>query len=210
MPARRTFQRQPEAVRQRELIDAALACIAELGLQGATVREVALRAGVTPGLIRHYFHTKERLIAAAYEKVTSEMNAAVGAAMGEGPARLKLARFIRASLTPPVVDPQTLSLWAAFIGAVHIDPALAAVHAKGYAAYRGDVETLVAAMRADQGITPTPAATHAEAVAINALIDGFWLELSLSADAFDGLDMVALAQSSAAALFGLPAATLKD
>jgi TetR/AcrR family transcriptional repressor of bet genes len=59
---RRTFHREPEAVRQNDLIAATLDSVAELGLAGATVREVANRAGVTPGLIRRYFDNKERLV----------------------------------------------------------------------------------------------------------------------------------------------------
>ena len=62
---RRTFHREPEAVRQNDLIAATLDSVAALGLAGATVREVANRAGVTPGLIRRYFDNKERLVAAA-------------------------------------------------------------------------------------------------------------------------------------------------
>jgi TetR/AcrR family transcriptional regulator, transcriptional repressor of bet genes len=213
MVMRRTFQRQPEDVRRRELIDAALECIAELGLQGATVREVALRAGVTPGLIRRYFATKENLIVAAYRKLSDAMAEAVDDAVGEGSPELRLARFIRASLTPPVVDQKTLSLWAAFISAVHNDPAIDAVHAEGYANYRARIETLIGEIRAGPQGLPKPnvqametahkRATHGASVAINALLDGLWLELSLSPDAFAAIDVVALAQQSAAAILGI-------
>ncbi|NJR13410.1 MAG: TetR family transcriptional regulator [Phyllobacteriaceae bacterium] len=210
MPLRRTFQRQPEAVRHRELIDAALACIAELGLQGATVREVALRAGVTQGLIRHYFLTKEKLIEAAYRHLSAEMTESVETAMGDGPARLRLARFIRASLTPPMVDAGRLSLWAAFVSAVHTSPAVALVHAEGYASYRGHVETLIVALFAEQGHAITPLAARRSSLAINAVIDGLWLELSLSADVFDAIDVVGLAQESAAAILSLSPDALKE
>jgi TetR/AcrR family transcriptional regulator, transcriptional repressor of bet genes len=207
---RRTFQRQPEAVRQRELIDSALDCIADLGLHGATVREVALRAGVTQGLIRHYFQTKENLIAAAYRRLADEMTETVEAAMGVGPARIRLARYIRASLTPPMVDPARLSLWAAFVSAVHTDPAIATVHAEGYARYRAHVEELIEAMLAEQGAAVLPGAARRAGIAVNALIDGLWLELSLSPEVFAALDVVALAQDGAAALIGLPAGALKE
>lgn len=209
MPLRRTFQRQPEAVRQRELIDAALACIAELGLQGATVREVALRAGVTQGLIRHYFLTKEKLIEAAYRRLSGEMTAAVKDAIGTGPARLRLARFIRASLTPPVVDPKTLSLWAAFISAVHTDPAIDAVHAEGYAAYRSELEGLIGDVFGEAGRPADASAARAAAIALNALLDGLWLELSLSPAAFAKTDVVELARNAAAAILMLPPDALK-
>jgi TetR/AcrR family transcriptional regulator, transcriptional repressor of bet genes len=206
---RRTFQRQPEAVRQRDLIEAALACIAELGLHGATVREVALRAGVTPGLIRRYFVSKEKLIEAAYRKLASEMTETVETAIAEGPARLRLGRYIRVSLTPPMVDPARLSLWAAFVSAVHTDAAIARVHAEGYATYRASVESLINGIAIEDGRVMAKGAAHAASLAINALIDGLWLELSLSPDVYSGVDVVALARESAARILGLPIDSLK-
>ena len=38
---RRTFHRAPEGERRQDLIEATLDTIAELGLQGATVRQIA-------------------------------------------------------------------------------------------------------------------------------------------------------------------------
>ena len=70
---RRTFRHEPEAVRRRALIDATLDAVADLGLAGATVREVAARASVTPGLIRRYFLSKDRLVEAAYAAFVDEM-----------------------------------------------------------------------------------------------------------------------------------------
>ena len=43
---RRVFHRVGEAERRQDLITATLDCIAEFGIQGATVRQIAMRAGV--------------------------------------------------------------------------------------------------------------------------------------------------------------------
>jgi AcrR family transcriptional regulator len=51
---RRSYSRATEAERREDLIAATLDCIADVGIQGATVRQIAARAGVTGGLIRHY------------------------------------------------------------------------------------------------------------------------------------------------------------
>ncbi|MBN9550954.1 MAG: TetR family transcriptional regulator, partial [Alphaproteobacteria bacterium] len=61
-PSRRKFRREGEERRRQDLIDATLDSVAEHGLQGATLRTIALRAGVTAGLIRHYFPGKEELL----------------------------------------------------------------------------------------------------------------------------------------------------
>jgi len=64
--SRRAFHRASEAERRQDLISATLDCITELGVQGATVRQIATRAGVTGGLIRHYFDGKDQMVQAAY------------------------------------------------------------------------------------------------------------------------------------------------
>ena len=46
---RRTFHRAPEAERRHDLIEATLDCIAEFGLEGATVRQIAVN-GLLDGL----------------------------------------------------------------------------------------------------------------------------------------------------------------
>ena len=207
---RRPYHREPEAVRQHDLIEATLDCIAEFGLAGATVREVALKAGVTPGLIRRYFLTKERLVEAAYAKLSADMTATINTAIGEGPANLRLARFIRASLTAPLVDAKTLSLWAAFISAVNIDAGMAAIHRDGYRGFRRKAESLIHDLTLERGLAPLPALVHSQSIAVNALIDGLWLEFSISPEEFTAIDVVAFAQECAARLLGLDPNFLKD
>jgi AcrR family transcriptional regulator len=53
--------------------DAALKHFAERGFAQATVREIARTAGVSPGLIRHHFGSKEALRAAVDEHVLSAL-----------------------------------------------------------------------------------------------------------------------------------------
>ena len=207
---RRPYHREPEAVRQNDLIEAMLECIAEFGLAGATVREVALKAGVTPGLIRRYFLTKEKLVEAAYGKLSADMTTTISTAIGEGPANIRLARFIRASLTAPLVDAKTLSLWAAFISAVNIDPGMAAIHRDGYRGFRRKAESLIHDLTLERGLAPLPALVHSQSIAVNALIDGLWIEFSISPEEFTAIDVVAFAQESAARLLGLDSNHLKD
>jgi AcrR family transcriptional regulator len=49
------------------ILDAARSAFGERGFDGASIREVAARAGVDPALVHHYFGTKQRLFVAATE-----------------------------------------------------------------------------------------------------------------------------------------------
>ena len=73
MPDRRSYRREAEDIRRDALITAALDLVAEGGPQAATVRAIADRAGVTPGLIRHYFASKEDLTRAAFRRLMERM-----------------------------------------------------------------------------------------------------------------------------------------
>jgi AcrR family transcriptional regulator len=57
--------RQEQAQRRREqFIDAALAVFAARGVDGTSIKDIAKAASVTPGLLYHYFSSKEALVAA--------------------------------------------------------------------------------------------------------------------------------------------------
>jgi TetR/AcrR family transcriptional regulator, regulator of cefoperazone and chloramphenicol sensitivity len=53
--------------------DAAIALFAERGIEGATIRDIAQEAGVSSGLLRHHFGSKEGLRDACDEYVMSEL-----------------------------------------------------------------------------------------------------------------------------------------
>lgn len=74
--ARAPQQDRSRATRSR-LLEAAVACLAEVGWSGATVAVVAERAGVSRGAAQHHFPTREALFVAAVEHVANERSAAI-------------------------------------------------------------------------------------------------------------------------------------
>jgi AcrR family transcriptional regulator len=63
-------RRQAESERRRQrILEAAQACLGELGYAGATVTEIARRAGVSNGLLYQFFRNKEAL----FERVLEEI-----------------------------------------------------------------------------------------------------------------------------------------
>lgn len=55
--------------RRAMIASAAARCIAENGLQGTTMRAIALSSGVSKGIVEHYFTDKDAVIAAALEQM---------------------------------------------------------------------------------------------------------------------------------------------
>lgn len=180
---RRKFKREGEEKRRDQLIGAALELVASEGLQGATVRAIAAHAGVTQGLIRHYFASKEDLIRAAYfahmDRMSSDSQTASEQVAGGPEARL--AAFAATALRPPVADPAAFGLWASFVRIVRDDPEMKQVHRDTYLQFRDSLQSLISALPGERSDTE---ARHL-AIACNGVIDGLWLEASIFAEGFD-------------------------
>lgn len=204
MPAsRRKFTREEPQTRRADLIAAVLDLMADVGPAATTVRAIADAAGVSPGMIRHYFSSKEDLVNAAYEAHMAGQIEGPERALGPGTARDRLRRFVAASLTPPVVDPRAISLWAAFLHMVRSDPAMRATHEASYLAYRDRLQALIAAAFGETGRIAGPRELRRLAIACNAVIDGLWLEGGVLPEAFAEGEVAAIGLASVGALLGL-------
>lgn len=210
---RRSFRHAPEGVRRQDLINATLDCIAEEGLQSATVRRIALRAGVTGGLIRYYFPGKDELVYAAYRETMKRMTGQVKSLADEAAEKIDatpkqhLDCFVEASLSAPVVDARTLSLWATFISLIHVDAQMAAIHKESYLAYRNELERLIGAVFLDEGKKIDKASLARHAITVNAVIDGLWLEGCLAGDIFEENDLVSYGLNAVNAVLELQGKT---
>jgi TetR/AcrR family transcriptional regulator, transcriptional repressor of bet genes len=203
-PARRSFHHAGEEARRRDLVAATLDIVAELGLEKATVREIAKRAGVTPGLIRHYFENKELMFQAAYHEIADAMlQPALDAAQGEAEAHKSLKAYILACFRPPVTNLRNLTLWATFISQLSVEPALAAINRERYLIGRGRIEDYVTRTLRDAGRTVRKNEVRALSIAVNGVIDGLWLEAAMAPDLFAQGELARIALSAVERILGL-------
>ena len=210
---RRPYKRAAEDVRRDALIAAALELIAEGGPKAATVRAIADKAGVTAGLIRHYFTSKEDLVRESYRRMMDRMtadNTSVLEDTAQDPLT-RLATFVAASLMPPVVDATRVGLWAGFMHGVQHDPDMRQVHIQTYLGYRDLLQSLIA----DVQTAPEAKSLRAMAIACNGVIDGLWMEASAVPEVFDDGEIPAIGLRAVGAILGVDLvtahqATLKD
>jgi TetR/AcrR family transcriptional regulator, transcriptional repressor of bet genes len=186
--ARSSFTREAPDERRHSLVEATAYCLAQYGAQGTTVRRICAEAGVSPGLLRHYFAGIDDCIAAAYQWTGDRVQAALEQAVAAAPPdpRARLLAYLTASFAPPIADVDLLSTWLAFWGLTKTDPRIAMLHAEIYKAYRITLERLIAAVK--------PGDHRLTAVALTALVDGLWLELSLGNAPFTPQEASALAE----------------
>ena len=200
--SRRPYHRESQASRREALIGATQALVAEGGAGAATVRAIADRAGVTPGLIRHYFGTKDDLTRAAYRELMDGMtDKGQDALEGVGAsAEERLAAFVASSLRPPVMDPRSVGLWAGYLHHVQNDPALLTLHEKSYLRYRDMLQGLIKALeRPDE----SDARLRQDAIACNAVLDGLWLEGGVLPKGFGRGELVRIGLTSVGRLLNV-------
>ncbi|MDO2394812.1 TetR family transcriptional regulator [Mycobacterium avium subsp. hominissuis] len=76
----------PQASRQEQIRDVAMKCFAEHGIAGTSLRMIAETAGVSLGLLQHYYVTKHQLIDCIDRHVLSIFSAALDVPLGTGAA----------------------------------------------------------------------------------------------------------------------------
>jgi TetR/AcrR family transcriptional regulator, transcriptional repressor of bet genes len=196
MASQPAFRRIEPDERRASLIAACARVLAREGAAGASVRAIALEAGVSAGLVGHHFGGVDALIAATYAEVEAQVSAALDAAVAAaGPdPRARLEAYVSASLLSPIADSTLLSTWIAFWSLVRARPEIAHLHDEQYGRFRAGLETLLT----EVGL-PAPALRRI-AIAITALVDGLWLELCLSPQTFAEGEAAAIAREGLAAL----------
>ncbi|MET8906183.1 TetR/AcrR family transcriptional regulator [Micromonospora sp. NPDC004551] len=92
-----TFKRLPRAVREQQMLDAAVKVFSRRGFHAASMDEIADDAGISKPMVYAYLGTKEELfVACLHREGTRMMEAIAGAAAPDLPADERLWRGLRA------------------------------------------------------------------------------------------------------------------
>jgi betaine-aldehyde dehydrogenase len=163
-----------EEVRRTQLVEVTIDSLAEVGYVGTTLAEIARRAGVSPGLVAHYFGDKEGLLEAAFRTLARPLAARVRArlALAHTP-RGRVQAVIDTNLAPEEFDKRSGTAWLAFWGQV--------LHVEGFkrvqTAYQ---KRMLSNLRSDLRQMIPGAEARTLAAMIAAMIDGVWLRAALS------------------------------
>jgi len=168
--------RDAEDIRRRQLIQATIESIADVGFAACTLSDIAKRAGVSPGLFAHYFGDKDGLLEATLRSMAARLGRAAAARLRA--ARLpreRIQAIIDVNLASEEFDRRTSSVWLAFWGQV--------IHSARFKRVQNIYQRrMLSNLRhALKQIAPR---TEAEpiAIGISAMIDGLWLRATLSGD----------------------------
>lgn len=168
-----------EPIRRRQLIDATLASIHRHGLAETTVSRISAEAGVSSGIVHHYFRGKDDLLEATMRALLDDLRSGVARrlAAARGPRR-RIDAIIDGNFAPEQFSPQAVAAWLAFWAQVPHSAPLARLQRINAARLQSNLRHALRRLIGDAR------AAHA-APALGALIDGLWLGSALSPGGVD-------------------------
>ena len=163
-----------EDTRRRQLVEVTIDSLAELGYVGTTLAQIAVRAGVSPGLVAHYFGDKDGLLDAAFRSLARRVGDQVRARLRQvSTPRGRIQAVIDANLAPEEFEQRTGTAWLAFWGQVLQVKSLKRVQS---VYQRRTLSNLRSSLKK---LVPPDEAQRLAAM-IAAMIDGVWLRAALS------------------------------
>ena len=201
-----TYKRLPEDERRQLLVQATLDCLASYNLSGTTVRRIAKKAGVTPGLVTHYFSGKEALIGAAYqylaEKYLSDYRIA-SSSNAVNPIE-ELEAFISAAFRPETLDQDLLRIWTGFWTLALSDKSIQTIHLDTANKTRQHLDQLIRNSFEFVGKKIDDKEVFELTITIWSLVDGMWLTWGLDPSLFNARTGRRIALEMIAARLNLP------
>lgn len=163
-----------EEIRRRQLIAATIDSIHDVGFSATTLQSISRRAGVSSGLVAHYFKDKNGLLEATLRSLASDLAAGIaGKLRRETTPQARIEAIVGGLLAPEQFDPRVARVWLAFWGQLIHAPGLKRVQ-------RVYEQRLLSNLRhALKQLLPAAEAER-QSVALAAMIDGLWLRAALS------------------------------
>lgn len=188
------FQRLEADERRNALIQATIRCLARIGARATSVREICAEAGVSPGLLRHYFDGKDDLVTQTYNHLTTKVNERCGEILDDDtrPPEQRLSRLFVHILKEEWVTDEMLGVWVAFWSLQRSDPSLSEAHKRYNRDFRRHLESILASLNEQHALNTD---AHLMAIGLSALLDGLWLELCLDPDGFSSDEAILLCES---------------
>ena len=162
--------------RRRELAEAVWRVILRDGIEGVSVRNVAVEADCSTGALRHYFGTKEELLSSATQLLEERAIARFTSKQYDGTPR-EAIRAVLCEILPLDEERRTEGdLWFAFAARSLVDPRISKEHGPVFDGAR-EVCVRITRQMAEGGWLYPGLEPDVEAARLHALIDGLAMHM---------------------------------
>jgi AcrR family transcriptional regulator len=192
-------QRQQPLLRRQDLLQVTIRCLAQFGPRGATGREICRQAGVSHGLLRHYFDNPDNLLLETYQQLCDQFLARFEneLAPDESNPWKALERFFDLLFSEEWASADVLGAWMAFWTLVRTNDEFAQISDSFNKRLRELLRTAARRLPHDEMTLKMN-----DAIAIlSAVMDGLWLDFCISPKRTPRPRAVALCNLTARKLF---------
>lgn len=169
-----------QSIRKQQLIQATLAVINEVGMQEASFVLIARKAGVSTGIISHYFRDKSGLLEATMRHIQYQLGFGIAMRLrllsGENP-KARIQAIVEGNFDSTQISEAAIKTWLAFWASSMHQPNLNRLQ-------RVNDRRLYSNLSYEFGRALSKPAARRAAKGLAALIDGLWLRSALSNESF--------------------------
>ena len=176
------------AARKEQIVEAAIAVIAEQGIQNLSLSEIEKKAGMARGHLTYYFPAKEDILLAVFDHLLGLMYERVGTPGGGDPCDQRgwdwVRHLLAMVLLRPPASPEFHALQYTFLSQIGHRADLRKRLASLYEEWRGNLTRGMAGELAD---SPDPPAADPRLLGtlVQAILHGLAMQLAADPKAFD-------------------------
>jgi len=166
-------------VRRNQLIEAAISSLHDYGYADTTVARIAKKAGVSSGIVHHYFDGKDDLLFATMQHMLRVLRAETLRNLKQATTpRTRLSAIVEANFAPSQYSPDVMSAWLALYGSTRQSPNLTRILKLYDSRLKSNLRDAL------KKLTDQEKAAEL-AIGVSALIDGIWLRAALLGDGYN-------------------------
>jgi AcrR family transcriptional regulator len=192
-------------IRRDQIVEAAIAVIAEQGIQNLSLSEIEKKARMSRGQLTYYFAAKEEILLAVFDRTLHMLHQRIRERQGLGeaepcPHRAAwewIAQVLNDVLLEPPLSPEFLALEHTFLSQIgHRDD-----YRRRLASLYEDWRAGMARGMVDDLQPGTPTSPRTVAALVQAVLHGLGVQLAADPDAFDRHEMRKLCLDVLGSLF---------
>lgn len=169
-----------QPIRRKQLIDATIQAIHRYGYGDATVARIASTAGLSAGIIAHYFGGKNELLAATMRSLLTDLRREAIRRLAQADSPLaRVEAIVAANFDETQCTPEVVAAWLAFWAQVPHAPELARLQGVYRRRLRSDLRHALRQLKlAERDLDELTEV-------LGSLIDGIWLRAALAEEGLD-------------------------
>lgn len=110
-------------IRREQLIEATLDCVDLHGVTGATISKISKKAGVSPGIVHHYFHNKTDLLEGSMRLMMADLEHGIAKRKMQASNHIEsILAIIDGNFSEKQIERKSTKIWLSFwTEALHVE-----------------------------------------------------------------------------------------